>query len=403
MLENRSIQQINDILIAQLEAQTAKIFPILPKSFLRILSKLLSSVFIILYKTSGWIFLQIFVSTASFKPITILGKTITPLIEWGRLVGIGDPEPATAAEITVLVNVNDIGSILYAGTQWISNINNVVYINQENYTLDVATKSINLIAVTPGVIGNLAISDVVSLTSTLGIIENDAAITAIITIAVDSENEVDYRQRVSERFQLQPQGGAYADYRIWGSAVPGVEQIYVYTGDIPTEVLIYVSGDPDLYTDRIPNSALLLAVGNVIDFNPDTGKADRRPIGAIIDPDGDLSYGNVKAITIKTFDIEITQLVVDDISTVNSAIKTALEDYMFEREQYIEGLSLPPKKNTITQANVIGIINDIVRAYSGTFLTAIISISGVISTNYSLLEGELAKLGTLEVNGVPVT
>ena len=403
-LETKTIQQINDLIINQLEAQFGKTFPILPKSFIRILSKTFAGIFIILYKGAGWIFLQLFVSTASFKDVIFSGKTINPLKEWGRLVGVGDPNPATQAELTILVNVNSIGETLFAGTQFSSTINNIIYITQENYTLDAATKSINVIAVTGGTIGNLEIGDTLTLVNTLGIIENDADITAVITTATDAETETNYRRRVSERFQLQPQGGAYADYRIWASEVPGVLQTYIYAGDPPSNVMVYVAGDSTIYINRVPDSALLLAVAEAIEFDPDTGNATRRPIGAVIDPDGDLSYANILPITNVVFDIEITGFTIDaELETnVIADIQDALEDYMLEREPFIEGLSIPPKKNTITQANVIGIINDIVRANSGSFLTAIVSIGGIISTNYSLLQGELAMMGTLTINGVEI-
>jgi len=402
--ENKTLAEINDLIITQFESQFSKVFPILPKSFLRVLSKVLSAVFILLYKSAGWIFLQIFVSTASFKEIEILGKKLTPLIEWGRLVGTGDPIPATQFECTILITVNSAGSILYSGTQFQSSLNNVLYITTENYTLTGATMSINVLAVDAGTQGNLEVSDILSLVNTIGIIENDATITTILTTAIDTEDEADYRQRVSERFQLQPQGGAYADYRIWASEVPGVKQTYIYAGDPPSNVLVYVAGDEEIYPDRIPNSALLLAVANAIEYDPDTTLATRRPIGAVIDPAGDGSYTNIQAISIVIFDVEITSLSVDTalLAQVKIDIKAALQAYFLEREPYIEGLSIPPKKGDITQSNVIGIVNNIVRTNSGTFLTCLNSILGVSTTNYSLLQGELAKLGTLTINGVVV-
>jgi hypothetical protein len=403
-LESRTIQQVNNLIITQLETQFGKTFPILPKSFIRILAKTLSGTWIINYKSAGWIFKQIFVATAYYGDVIINGKKINPLIEWGRLVGVGDPNAATQAEFTITVNVNSIGETLPAGTQFSSTINGVIYITQDNYLLDAATKNINVIAVTAGTIANLGVSNTLTLVSTLGIVENDAIIATVLTTATEAETEENYRRRIIERFQLQPQGGAYADYRIWASDVPGVLQTYIYSGDPSSNVLIYVAGDPDIYVDRIPDSALLLAVGNAIDFDPETGEANRRPIGAVIDPAGDLSYANILPVTALEFDIEITGFNVDNELEADaiSDIKSSLSDYMLSREPYIIGLSIPPNNSRITQANVIGIVNDIVSAQSGTFLTAIITKDGIISTNYNLLPGELAKLGDVVINGVTV-
>ena len=178
----------------------------------------------------------------------------------------------------------------------------------------------------------------------------------------------------------------------------GVSQTFIYSGDPPSNVMIYVAGDPDIYIDRIVDSALLLLVAESVQYDPDTGLATRKPVTAIIDPAGDESYTNIQSITVVTFDVEVTMLTCD--FDINDTIYDALYDYFFNREPYIEGLSLLPKKGNITQANVVGIVDSIVRPYSGMFLNAIVSILSVISTNYALQEGELAKLGILTINGV---
>src|SRR4030065_346655 len=206
-LEIKTIQQINDLIIQQLEAQLNQTIPLLPKSFTRILSKVLSGIFITLYKVSQWIFLQIFVSSASWDEVEIYGKRIRPLTEWGKLIGVGEPIPATNAELELEITVNDIGSTLLAGTQFTSNINGLIYITQEDYTLAAATETINVICITAGTQGNLDIADILSLVTVTGIIAEEAEITDTLIIAADGETESQYRQRITERFQLQPQGG----------------------------------------------------------------------------------------------------------------------------------------------------------------------------------------------------
>lgn len=398
-LETRKISDINTLIINQLEAQIGKTVPILPKSFIRILAKVLSGTWIINYQAANWMFLQWFVSTACYCDITVLGKTINPLIEWGRLVGAGDPIPATQAQLEIDLVVNSIGETLYAGTQFISTLNNVIYITEENYTLSANPTTVQVTAVTAGIIGNIEVADVLTTVTTLGIIDNDAPVSSIVTTAIDQESETDYRKKVKERFSQQPQGGALADYRNWAADVAGVWQTYPYSGDTPNDVLIFVAGDPDIYPDRIANSALLLAVGDAIDYDPITGDADRRPMGAIVDPDGDGSYTNITSITPVEFDVTITGA---SSIAYNSEIKTDLEEYMLEREAYIQGLSRLPKKDKITQSNIIGIVNSILNSNSETFLNAVIYESSVQTSSYTLNQGELAKLGTLTINGVVV-
>jgi hypothetical protein len=397
-LENRTIAEINQLIIDQIETQTGQIIPILPKAFIRILAKVLAGVFIILYKVAGWIFLQIFVSTASYDEVEILGKKITPLIEWGRLVSVGDPDPATQAELSIDLTVLTLDSVLPSGTQFTSDLNGLTYITQQSYTLSIDPFTIDVICTKSGTIGNLEVNDILTIANSVGYIEDDAPISAILTTAVDKEAEDDYRQRIIERFQLQPQGGALTDYRIWAQDASGVKQSYWYTGD-PSNVIGYIEGDPEIYPDRIPDSSLLLAVGNVIDFDPDTGLATRRPVTAVIDPVGDKTYTNIKAVILKEFDVEITGLVIDNIDDIEDQIYDALVTYFLNREPFIEGLTLLPKRNVVSQANVIGIVDDIVSANNGTFTTAIIELGGFITAQYTLGEGEISKLKSLTVNG----
>ena len=396
-----TIADIEKLIIDQLEAQFNFSIPLLTKAFNRTLARVLAAVWMINYKYGNWMILQLFVSTASFKPITIFGKTIRPLIEWGRLIGVGDPLPATAAKLDIDITVNTVGATLDAGTQFISNINGLIYITDQSYLLVGAVDTIEVVCVQPGTQGNLTAANPISLVNPLGIIDRDAVVNAVTLSGVDAETEDDYRARVEEKFKERPQGGAYVDYRIWASEVTGVDQTYWYTADIPTHVIGYVAGDIDIYPNRIPNSALLLAVGDAVDFETVDGVkvSTRRPIGAIIDPAGDKTYTNIKPVVIKDFDINIIDLSVDDLAGVKALISTALTSYFLEREAYIEGLSFPPVVNNIQQSQIIGLIQNIVTANNGTFLTAVVELVGVTVPNYVLQEGELAELNLLLYDG----
>jgi len=370
-LENKTTSEINEAIINQIEAQISQTIPILPISVTRILAKILSGVFIILYKVAQKLFLDIFVATASFKETTIYGKKVTPLIEWGVLIGVGQPQAAVQAELELEIVVNSPGETLLSGTQFISQVTGMVYVTQEAYLLTAGPDTIEVICTTGGTEGNLEVSQIISLANTLGIIENDATITDIITTGVDAESGSSYRQRVVERFQQKPQGGALTDYRLWSSEVPGVLQTYVYTGD-PGNVIIYVSGDADVYGDRIPDAALLLLVGAACTYDPVTLLATRKPVTAIIDPDGDETYGNVLPISVKSFDVIIFDLDVEDEVEVQDQIRDALDELLWSKEPYILGLSVLPRKNIISRVTVIATISDVVDANSGSFTDALL-------------------------------
>jgi len=401
-MENRTIKEIEKLIIDQLESNFNFSIPLLSKAFNRVLAKVLAGVWQINYKTGNWIFLQLFVSTASFISFPVFGRTVIPLVEWGRLIGAGDPTPGNQAIHTIDVNVNSPAAVLRSSEQFISSINNVIYITTQSYTLVGPVDTIEVISTEIGEVGNIDSGDPISLVNPIGIIDRDAVVNARTTDGEDSESELSYRTRVEDLFKQRPQGGAYVDYRIWSSTVAGVLQTYWYTGDIPTYVIGYVAGVESIYPDRIPNSALLLAVGDSCDFETVNGVkvSTRRPIGAIIDPAGDKSYSNIKAITVKGFEVDIIDLVVADPTSVKALISSSLDSYFKDREPFIEGLSFPPVKNNVNQSSIIGIVNTIVQANNGTFLTAILKIDTVTVPNFILEEGQLANMDSLTYNGV---
>lgn len=401
-MENRTIKEIEKLIIDQLEAQFNFSIPLLSKAFNRVLAKVLAGVWQINYKTGNWIFLQLFVSTASFKSFTVFGKTITPLIEWGRLIGAGDPDSGSQAILDIDVTVNSPGQVIRSGEQFISSINNVIYITTQEYILVGAVDTIEVICTELGEVGNLNPGDPISLVNPVGVVDRAAVVNALTTPGEESETELSYRNRVEELFKQRPQGGALVDYRIWASEVPGVLQTYWYTGDIPTCVVGYVSGVESIYPDRIPNAALLIAVGDAVSFSTVNGDkvADRKPVGAIVDPAADESYSNIKAVTIKEFEVDVIDLVVDNLAEVKTLISSALNVYFKEREPFIIGLSFTPALNKVQQSSIIGIVNTIVQANNGSFLTAVLKIETITVPNYVLQEGELANLDLLTYNGV---
>lgn len=383
-----TIQEIKNNIIQDIEARLNQNVKLLPKAFIRVLSAVLTGIMIQLYKYIGWLFLQIFVTTASYEESEIFGTKITPLIEWGRLFTVGDPTPAIQTILNISVNVEILDSVLPAGTQFTSVINNVIYITTQDYTLNTNPKIIQVTAVTAGIIGNLDAGSIVTTINPLAEIEANASINSTDTLGIDRESELAYRTRVLQKKQSEPQGGSYTDYRIWSVEVASVINAYPYSGD-PGQALVYIECDRTVFVDGIPDSAKLLEVANTIN------QANRRPITAIIDPDGDQSYKNIKPITRKSFDVDVKDLVTSNLAAVKQNIENALNTYFYSREPFIDGLTSEPRKDKITLPNVLRVVDDIVTAAAGTF-TGVAVRDGVtpIST-YILLKGETAKLGTL--------
>ena len=391
-LETPTTAEISANIIAQLEATLNQAIPLLPKSFLRVLAKTLAAVFILLYKYAGFIFLQMFVSTASINETTINGVLVSPLTLWGRLIGVGDPVAATQAELLIDITVENQVGFLKSNSQLINSENGVTYITIGDVALDADTVQATIRASSDqaggggaGTIGNLEPADVVSFANPLPNVARDAVVVSQIVTGADAEATEVYRQRIVDRFQKRPQGGALADYEIWGEEVAGIINIYPYTGADPGEVDVFVeatvasSGDPD----GIPTSAQLEAVLDSINLD-ENGLASRRPANAL---------ANVFAITRTGFDTVVTDLDVDNPSQVQSNIEDAIDEFFLAAEPFVDGLTIPPRKDRITRSALIGLVEDIVSAVNGTFTTVTFTPTGVGGTLelYVLAEGEKAK------------
>ena len=393
-LQTPTTKEISDNIIAQLEASLNQTIPLLPKSFLRVLAKALAGVFVLLYKYGGFMFLQMFVSTASAKETTVNGIVLTPLTEWGRLIGVGDPVSATNAELLIDITVETQTGVLPSGSQLVSTDNGVTYITIGAVTLDAAVVQATVRAASDqaggggeGAIGNLDPGATISFANPLANVSRNALVVSQTVTGANAESTEAYRQRVIDRFQKRPQGGAYADYEIWGEGVAGIINVYPYTSDCPGQVDVYAeatvesSGDPD----GIPTTAQLQAVLDSIELDQN-GLASRRPANAL---------ANAFPITRTGFDIRVTGLQVDNLAQVQTTITTAIEEYFLDRGPFISGLSVLPRRDRITRSAVGGVVDDIVSAFGGIFSSVIVSQNSINTELYSLGIGEKAKAATV--------
>lgn len=384
--------EINANIISQLETTLNQSIPLLPKSFMRVLAKALAAVFILLYKYGGFIFLQMFVQTASNQDTDVNGTTVNPLKFWGRLIGVGDPTPATNAELLIDITVTNQTGSLSSGTQLVNADNGVTYITIGSVLLNAATVQAIIRAVSDqaggggaGVIGNLGPADIVTFANPLPNVDRSAVVVSQTVTGANGESTEAYRQRVIDRFQKRPQGGAYADYELWGEEAAGIINVYPYTGD-PGEVDVYSeatvasSGSPD----GIPTAAQLQSVLDLINLDGN-GLASRRNANAFV---------NSLPITRTGFDVTVTGISgVDDLAVVQADVTAALTEYFLSVEPFIAGLTIPPRNDQITRTRVSAIVEDIVTAAGGTFTGATFAETGIGGSlaTYILGEGEKAK------------
>ena len=386
-------QEIADLTTAQIQAQLAGDFPLLPKSFQRVVAKVLAGSHVLLFKYAGRGLLNQSSEHASFKETTVKGRKIRPLVELGRRVGVGDPTPATQAELSVTVTVlNQTGS-LPANSQLLRAETGVLYLSTAAVALNAATVEVPVKATVGGSLGNLEPGDVVSFASPPPNVATGAVVSAQTVTGADAETEAVYRARVQRRERATPQGGAYADYQAWGEEVEGILRVYPYTGlpgqaDVYVEATVASSGS----ADGIPTQAQLDAVKASINLDVD-GLASRRNINTFV---------NTLPITRVSFDVTVNGLIAVDRPAAEAQITQAIDEYLRSRETFIDGLSSLPRTDRITVSAVGGIAVEAASAIGASITTVEVDFPPSDEPdNYRLGRGERAKLGTASFPGVP--
>lgn len=383
-------QQISENIVDQVSAQLGQRAPILAKAFTRVSAKAIAGVVATLYRYGGFMFLQQFVRTASNEPVTINGRTITPLAEWGRLSGEGTQRGATQTQLNLSLSVITQGGTLASGQQLLG-ANGITYITTGDIVLNAATVTVLVTAAGDqqggdgsGTVGNLADGAVLTFVQPLPALQPTGSVTSTARTGVDAETTEAYRTRIERRFQRRALGGALADYPIWAETSPAVRNAYPYAGATPGTVAVYIESSTEV--DGIPTNAQLLEARNAIRFDDDR-RSTRSPVGAL---------PNTFAITRETFNVQVSDLVVDNIATVRTDIANALSEYFLQREPYITGLTTGTRLDTITQSAVGGVVSAIVSAAGGTFTSVALTDStdtAVIS--HILPQGAKAKLGAV--------
>lgn len=390
-LASPTTQAVSDTVVAQIEAAISQSIPILPKAFTRVLAKVFAGVVVILYKYGGFIFLQLFVSSASMDATVVNGKTIRPLVEWGRLIGVGDPFPATRAEALIILQSTAPGGKILAGQQFLKTDTSIVY-QAITETPILGGPVIFVVRATydqndnggAGTIGNLAAGAQLQTVNGPPNVGTAATVFGTTTTAADAETPDAYRARITKRFQQRPQGGAFADYRAWAEEVPGIVHAYPYRG-APGQISVYVEADPASSgsPDGIPTSDQLTAVLASINLDV-AGVASRRPVNAAV---------TVLPITRTAISIVVSGLAnVDDISAAQAEITEGVDEYLRSREPFIVGLSVLPRDDRITVAALGGVVDGIINSRGGTVTRVDLTFAGSTLFALTLGDGEKAKL-----------
>jgi hypothetical protein len=361
--------------IAEIEARiftdiTGKInqgIPVLPLSFVKILSKAIAGVVFLAYQAVLWVYKQIFPQSADYENLKLLGS----------IVGIS-PTPAISAIIFCTVP-GVTGSWVYSGKTFIGS-NNITYrVTTDTEVITGNATNVPMLALTSGDAGNLDNGEILNIVQTDLSLTGTATVTGTQTTGSDEEDKAVFASRVIIRYRTRYITGSTAAYVQNGLACPHFVWIGPYADeDIPGKVIIY--GRVDNTSDGIPATAQLLNLADCETYDPTTGKKYLKPIGDTIE---------CLPISNRLFDIEI--FINDGSSTVNALIEDSLNDYIYALEPYIEGVSVS-RKNVMTNTDAATSADSIATQYAAKVTQVVITdvITGFPETNYTLYGGEFA-------------
>lgn len=317
------------------------------------------------------------------------------LEHFGRIYLNRNPLPATAGIFNLSVT-GTLGSVLRSGLTFKSNENSLnpgqLYVLDNEYILTGTSDIIEVRSLGGGVDFDLNVSDELTITEPVLGVSNIVVVDEVIEQPRASEDIEVYRQFILDSIQLEPQGGAKTDYRLWSSDAQGVRKVYPYVRNNDAGIVdVYVEATIDDSTDGkgTADSTLLDNVLDVIEFDPDDTKPlnerGRRPIQANV---------QTQSITVIPVDVDIIALN-DDSTSVRDSIRSNIELYLYDIRPYISGADLPRDKNDILyMARLQSVVTDVLDS-ANYFDSLNMQVSGVGTNSYEFNLGFIPYLRNL--------
>lgn len=388
MINIPTLQTLCASLIAQIEAQYGDTISTTGKSALRATANSLAGELKLFYLGLGNAQKNMLPDTAD--SISVGGT----LERWG-FVKLGRyPYLATNGEYVLQVT-GTIGAVINGQVTFLSDDTALnpgqLYILDNAYTLVSVPDYITVRALTSGNAGKLNTGDTLTPTSPIALVDSPLTVYSESVQPLDAETLEEYRKEVIQSFLLTPQGGAATDYRLWSQDAQGVAEVYPYAASGYTNrVDLYIESNITDSTDGkgTPSSAMILAVQDVINFNPntslETNQRGRRPIQVIV---------NYYPVTIKQVDIVIPSFV--GITTeLQALILSAMTLYCASIRPFVAAADVISNKNDIIDVNAIAAVVLSV-APGSSFGTPVLKIDGVSMTTYQFTLGNIPYLSTI--------
>ena len=343
----------------------------------------------IYYLLSAFIYKNIFPDTADSAEI---GGTL----ERFGLVYLGRrPNPAVAGEYKIQVS-GDVGATIAPSTTFKSLDTSAspdrLFILDTLFTFTSATGIIDVRSLDLGTDAVLNVGDQLQVTAPIANVDSFSEVTSVVVTPVESEDIETYRELVIQAIQLEAQGGAKTDYRIWAADAAGVRKVYPYVKNLFSgTVQLYVEANPADSTDGngTPSASILSDVEDVIEFDPDISKPlterGRRPMTVTLE-----------VLSINTISVDVDIVDLSDTSYLTT-IEDAIIDLLFYIRPFIDGADNQNDSNTdlLYVSDIINTIRDVL-GNNASFTNITVDVDGSpITTLYEFTDGDIPFLDNL--------
>ncbi|MDB2704923.1 baseplate J/gp47 family protein [Pseudomonadota bacterium] len=241
---------------------------------------------------------------------------------------------ATSAKLDIIVTGNGI-----AGQGEVLQRADGVQYEVDSETIVSGTRSLSVTALKKGVSSNAQAGESLTFINAISGIDSQASVSEVTTSGTDIESLASWKQRLRERVQKTPHGGALHDYVQWAKEVSGVTRVWPLAGLMGAgTVTVYIVRDNDV--DFIPNNSELAVAQSYIDsVRPVTAQVFVAAPDNITHPLEIATRPNTTAIrdaiTAELADLFLRESVVDDgagsgtipVSHIREAISIASGEY----------------------------------------------------------------------------
>ena len=384
-----TLNQLYTDILGQLESELGITIPLFGRNFLRALAAVQAAKLKLIYLMIGDVQKNIFVDTADPESI---GGTLE---RFGRVKLGRSPFTSQAGTYTVSVT-GDAGAVIKASSTFKSDDDSaspsMLFQLDNDYTLTGTGDTIDVRALEGGLDSKLTIGDTLTSTAPIANVESSVEVTVEVIAPLSAESIEDYRAKAIEAYQLEPQGGAATDYRLWSADAQGVAKVYPYVKQgFAGEIELFVEATVADSTDGkgTPSVTILNDVESVVEFDPDTTKPlnerGRRPVGVF-----NIDFN---PITVKEIDVEITGYQ-NLTPTIQQSIDNAVEAFIKTVRPFVDAADVLANKNDILSVNNLTFI--ILQAEPASIFTSIdLKVDNVSVPTFTFDNGDIPSFNPL--------